>query len=235
MLTQVWLTQPLAFARVGASPTPSDAFMWNGNDLTPDGSGQTTLAPAETINLDAEGVPISVTPDRVVFRDQYGIRPVCPYFELHGTWTEHGRDKSGPVTAQVLERFGVKPKDIAWNIHCAQLKAFHYTYDDADRIDAVLQLRGDDTTRHTLEGRSPARAKQPLVPKGAFVPLGAVQVAKPSKDHPEIRLRFYAPAGLCYGPTDVDRRIAKADFELRDDGRKPPQPRMEGPEASPRT
>jgi len=222
MLTQIWLTQPLAFARVGASPTPSDAFMWNGNDLTPDGSGQTTLAPAETINLDAEGVPTGVKPDRVVFRDQYGIRPVCPYFELHGTWTENGRRKSGPVTAQVLDKFGVKPKDIAWDIHCAQLKAFHYTYDDADRIDAVLQLRGDDTTRHTLEGRSPARAKQPLVPKGAFVPLGAVQVARPSKDHPEIRLRFYAPAGLCYGPTDVDQRIAKADFKLRDqDGSRP--------------
>ncbi len=65
MLTQIWLTQPLAFARVGASPTPSDAFMWNGNDLTPDGSGQTTLAPAETINLDAAGVPTAVKPDRV--------------------------------------------------------------------------------------------------------------------------------------------------------------------------
>src|SRR5258705_7342352 len=160
MLTQIWLTQPLAFARVGASPTPSDAFMWTVNDLTRDGSGQTTLAPAETINLDAEGVPTGVKPDRVVFRDQYGIRPVCPYFELHGTWTENGRHKSGPVTAQVLDKFGVKPKDIAWDIHCAQLKAFHYTYDDADRIDAMLQLRGDDTTRHTLEGRSPARAKQ---------------------------------------------------------------------------
>src|ERR1700716_1298345 len=101
MLTQIWLTQPLAFARMGASPTPSDAFMWNGNDVTPDGSGQTTLRAGVTINPDAEEVPTGVKPDRVVFRDQYGIRPVCSYFELHGTWTETGRERSGAVTAQV--------------------------------------------------------------------------------------------------------------------------------------
>src|SRR3979411_2000500 len=74
MLTQIWLTQPLAFARVRASPTPSDAFMWNGNDLTPDGSGQTTLAPAETINLAAEGVPPGGKPARLVCWDQSALR-----------------------------------------------------------------------------------------------------------------------------------------------------------------
>src|ERR1700730_6845398 len=187
MLNRIWLTPPLAFARVGSSPTPAAAFMWSGNDLTPDGSGQTTLKLVETINLDVNGVPTLATPDRVIFRDRQGICPVCPYFELHGTWTDKGREVSGPVTTTVLKNSGVKLQDIGWEIHCAQLKAFHYTYDAANRIDAVLSVRGDDTMRHALEGRSPAGAKQPLVPMGAFVPLGAVQLAKPNAAYPEIR------------------------------------------------
>jgi hypothetical protein len=32
MLKSIWLTPPLAFGRVGASPVPSDAFMWGRDD-----------------------------------------------------------------------------------------------------------------------------------------------------------------------------------------------------------
>jgi len=216
MLKRIWLTPPLGFGRVGGSPTPSDAYMWGHSDLTPQGSGRTTLAFAETINLDRDGIATRVNSDRIVFRDRQGIRPVCPYYELHGTWREGGRDVSQPVTKAVLDKFGIRLRDISWRIHCAQLKAFHYTYDEADRIDAVLQLRGDDTQRHTLEGRSPAKARQPLVPKGAFVPLGAAQIARPSLDYPEIRMRFYAPPGLTYGPTNIDERIKRATRKLPD-------------------
>jgi hypothetical protein len=53
-LTRIWLTPPLAFGRLGASPTPCAAFHWAANDLTPDGSGMTTLAPAETLELERE-------------------------------------------------------------------------------------------------------------------------------------------------------------------------------------
>lgn len=214
MLKKIWLTPPLAFGRVGSSPVPCDAFMWGSSELTPDGSGQTTLQLADSFNLDANGVPTPVYPERIVFRDSQGIRPVCPYFELHGTWTEGGRDKSGPVTAPLLDRLGIKLSNITWHIHCANLKAFQYTYEDGDRIEAVLQLRGDDTVRHTIEGRSLAGVKQPLVPKGEFVPFGAVQVARPNDAYPEIRLRFYAPAGHTFAPTDYDERIKDADMKL---------------------
>jgi hypothetical protein len=214
MLTRIWLTPPLAIARVGGSPTPSDAFMWGHSDLTPEGTGRTTLGLAETINLDPDGTPVGVRNDRIVFRDDQGIRPVCPYFELHGTWREGGKDKSGQVTAALLDRFGIKLRDIVWSVHCVQLKAFHYTYSEDDRIDAVVQMRGNDTTRRTLEGRSPAAATRPLVPKRAFVPLGAVQLARPSVEYPEIRMRFYAPPGHTYGPTNIDQRIKHANFKL---------------------
>jgi hypothetical protein len=214
MLTHIWLTPPLAFARVGSSPVPSAAYMWSASDLTPDGSGRTTLAAVDTLDLDQNGKISRSVPDRIVFKDQHGIRPVCPYFELHGTWTHGDRKYSGPITKAVLASQKIDISDIGWNIHVAQLKAFHYTYDDGDRIDALLHLAGTDTKRHTLEGRSPSSAKQPLVPKNAFVPLGAVQVAAPSRAFPEIRLRFYAPPGLVYAPSNFAQRIRDADFRL---------------------
>ncbi len=215
MLKRIWLTPPLAFGRVGASPVPSDAYMWGASELTPSGSGQTTLQLVDPFNLGADGVPTPVQADRIIFRDEDGIRPVCPYFELHGSWTKNGREVSGPVTESLLDGFGIKLSNITWHIHCANLKSFHYTYDDGDRIDAILDVRGNDTARHTLEGRSPAKSRQPLVPKKTFVPLGAVQVARPNKAYPEIRLRFYAPPGHTYGPTNVEQRIKRADLKLQ--------------------
>jgi hypothetical protein len=217
MLKRIWLAPPLAFARVGGSPIPCCAFVWSADDLTPDGTAQTTLQIAETIDLDADGIPTRANPDRIIFRDADGIRPVCPYFELHGTWSEGRRDVSGPVTKTVLDRCGIRLSDIRWEVHCAQLKAFHYTYDDGDRIDARLRLRGDDTARHALEGRSPATAKNPLVPKRTFVPLGAVQIAQLTDEYPDVRLRFYAPPGHVYGPTDIDQRIRRSNPRLGDD------------------
>jgi hypothetical protein len=189
--------------------------MWSANELTPNGSAQTTLSLAETINLDHNGDPHRENPVKICFRDKRGIRPVCPYFEVHGDWIENGETQSAPITKAVLEKHGIKPSDIVWDIHVAQLKAFHFTYDRDNRIDAVIKIHGDDTNRRTLEGYSPKGSKQPLVLPGKFVPLGAVQVAQPNAEFPEIRLRFYAPAGYAYGPTNLDQRIAKADFTLR--------------------
>jgi hypothetical protein len=53
MLKSIWLTPPLAFGRVGASPVPSDAFMWGRDDLRPEGTGRTTLQLIDTF-LDAK-------------------------------------------------------------------------------------------------------------------------------------------------------------------------------------
>jgi hypothetical protein len=213
-LSRIWLTPPLAFARLGSSPTPCAAFSWGPNDLRPDGTGTTTLTIGDTLDLDPSGDVTRTHPDRIVFRDEHGIRPVCPYFELHGTWTEGSKETSGPITLGLLKRLKLSPGDLTWDVHFANLKSHDYTYEEGDRIDAKLTLDGDDTTRHTLEGRSPAKAKQPLVPKGAFVPMGAVQIAKPSAAFPEIRLRFYAPAGLTYGPKNLPQRIKKANMRI---------------------
>src|SRR5216110_2973639 len=206
-LTRIWLAPPLAFGRLGASPTPCAAFHWGPNDLTPDGTGMTTLVAAETLELDENGIVSSSVPNRLIFRDESGIRPVCPFYELHGDWKENGETKSGPITTTLLEELGLTTKNITWTIDVANLKSFDYTFADGDRIEASLKLRGDDTARHTVEGRSPVRARHPPVPRDKSIPFGAVQIAQPSDEFPEIRLRFYAPVGLTYGPEDLDKRI----------------------------
>jgi hypothetical protein len=235
-LRRIWLTPPLAFARLGSSKTPCSAFSWGPNDLAPDGTGSTTLQAADTLDLDESGTVSLSRPERIVFRDEEGIRPVCPFFELHGDWTKDGVAHSGPVTVTLLGQLGIGVGQISWDVHVASLKSFDYTFEPGDRIDAILRLAGTDTKRHVLEGRSPKGTKQPLVPADAFVPLGAVQIAQPSKPFPEIRLRFYAPPGHTFGPTNLARRIEHADRKLVDnrewaDLRIPPERQILNPKS----
>ena len=208
VLKRIWITPPLAIGRLGPSDTPSDAFLWSDSPPIHDGAGKTTLRATESFTLDAKGNLTSHIPDEIIFKDAEGIRPVCPFFELHGEWTKGKRLVSGPLTPAILKSEGLSLKDISWRIEAANLKAWHYTFAPGDRIEAKLRIGGADTRVHALEGRPPKGAARPAVRGKGFVALGAVQLAKPSEEFPEIRLRYYAPKGLVYGPTDLARRIS---------------------------
>jgi hypothetical protein len=216
MVKQIWLSPPLAVARVGASSTPCAAYLWGANDATPRGFASTTISPAETLTLGEDGGVRSSQPHELRFRDEEGIRPVCPFFELHGTWEEGGTTKSGPITAQLLASLGGSLDALTWEVRTCNLKAFHYTYLEGDRVEARVTLAGADTQRKVLAGVSPAPGEggERLVPEGAALPMGAVQLARPDADHAEVRLRFYAPRGLIYGPTDLAARMAATDFDF---------------------
>jgi hypothetical protein len=222
MLERIFVVPPLAFARVGTSPTPCDAFLWGPNDLLPHGSGTTTLQPAETLDVAPDGAVSSRTPDTIVFRDANGIRPVCPFFELHADWIDAaGAPCSGPVTQDLLSEWGVALSDIEWRVELGNLKAFHYTYEYGDKIEAHMALRADHHVRTTIVGSSPPGAVLPLIKAERGMPMGAVQATKPSSDYPEIRLRFFPPAGLIYGPEDLHQRLASLDYDVDVGGGKP--------------
>lgn len=91
----------------------------------------------------------------------------------------------------------------------ANLKAFQFTLSEGDRLECEQTITGNVTAKVplalTAESGTPA---QRLLPGGASIPVGAVQVARPSTDIPEIRLRFYPPKGLVYGPSNLRERIA---------------------------
>ncbi|MEV6974045.1 hypothetical protein [Kitasatospora sp. NPDC093806] len=209
MIDRIWLQPPLAIARLGPSPVPCDNYQWGPSDLTPRGSGKTTVLPAPTLDLAPDGTLSERTPDRVVFKDADGWRPVCPYFELHGSWTVDGTGHTGPLTEAVLARFGLGPADVRWRVAVGNHKAHHYTGSPGDRIDASVEVDGDDHGRHPLDGVSPPGADRPLVPPGAALPLGSVQVPRPNEALPELRLRFTPAVGAVYGPTDLPNRPAE--------------------------
>jgi hypothetical protein len=208
MIRKIWLQQPIAFARAGLSATPLDAFRWTEPDLRPRGSGRTTIAPGTTFEVDpGSGVLHEKKPgDFTLFRDKDGIRPVCPFFELHGDWD--GR-QPGESTALTQERVG-SLSALTWHIHLANHKAFSLTHAAGDRVEAEMRISGADHARHDLVGHSPAGAPRPLVPRHPGIRMGAIQLVQPSDEQPQIRLRFFAPPGHAYGPTDLEQRLRQS-------------------------
>ncbi len=211
MLLSLQILPPLAFARVGRSSTPCPAFSWAATDTSPGGTGKTSLAIEETLEIDAAGVITATRPNSLDFKDADGaFRPVCPFFELHGTWELGGNQHSGPITAQVLSDNGLTPGDISWTVALGNLKAFHFTLNEGDRLSASVTISGDDTGRKTLEGQSPTGPGiEPLILPGQSLPMGDVQLARlDDPEFPEVRMRFFPPAGVTYGPTNLAERIS---------------------------
>ncbi|MGP4049719.1 hypothetical protein [Streptomyces sp. 2A115] len=206
MIEQLWLHPPLAFARLGPSPVPCDNYRWGPSDLSPRGTGQTTVVPDTTVDVAADGTLTERLPESVQFKDASGFRPVCPFFELHGSWTADGQSHSGPVTTQVLADHGIGLADVRWRVAVANLKPHHYTGTPGDRVEATVELAGHEHERRELTGRSPEGADRPLVPPGRQVPLGTVQVPVPNAALPGLRLRFTPAAGVVYGPVDLAER-----------------------------
>src|SRR5713226_6264847 len=138
MIRKVWLQQPIAFARVGPSRTPLSAFRWTQPDLRPRGTGRTTITPAATFDVDATtGVPTRRGEEEefTLFRDEDGIRPVAPFFELHGDWDGRA-EQSTALTTRVLEENGLSLSSLTWDIHHANHKAYSLTRAEGDRVEA---------------------------------------------------------------------------------------------------
>jgi hypothetical protein len=206
LITGLELLPPLAYGRLGASATPCPNFEVGPSDVHPRGTGKTIIRPAETLSVGADGTVTASTPAAVAFKDAAGWRPVCPFFELHGTWELGGQRHSGPITPAVLADNGVQLSDVRWRVDVANLKAHHYTLAAGDRVAASAELAGTDTTRRPLRGVSPSGAARPLVPPGRNLPLGSVQLTRPTAGLPELRLRFTPGGGFVYGPVDLPDR-----------------------------
>jgi hypothetical protein len=213
MIKRIWLYPPLAFARVGSASTPCENFYWGPDDLTPDGTARTRIVAAETLKVAEDGTVTAhprVATDSVIFKDNEGFRPVCPFFEVHAAWeSDSGEKGEGPLTEALLERFKLSADKLKWRVDVFNLKAFHLTDSEGDRIAASVEILAGDFGRHRLEGRS--IGKQPLVPPGTHIPLGTVQATRRAGDFLEFRLRFTPASGKVYAPTDLADRVAKLE------------------------
>lgn len=210
MINKLWFYPPMAFARLGASDRPCDNFHWSANDMQPRGTGKTTIEPAQTLHIAKDGTVTSSIPSEISFKDTQGFRPVCPIFELHGEWTTEAGVKSGSITPEILEQFGLSTKDLQWKVVLGNLKPLHYTLEEGDRITATVEITGNITERQFLQGISPQDVQQPLASSDKPVPLGSIQLTRPNSEFPGIRLRFTPAKGKVYGPTNLEERISNS-------------------------
>ena len=207
----LWIEPPLAFARIGNSDTPLQAFNWQEPDMHPSGTGMGTIQAAPSLEFLTDGSLEIVDPQAMVFQDEQGIRPVCPFFELHGQWETPAGPGSGPVTHEL-----VPAEALVWTVKVANLKAFNLTLDMANQISAEHSVRGDATDAVILEGGSPTDCPHPLVPADRHIELGRIRPSRSSDDVSGYRLRFYPPRGRFYSSRDV---IDSWDVEIPEDCR----------------
>ena len=226
MLKRIWITPPMVFARVGGSPQAMANFTWGPDDIRPRGTGKTTLVPLPSLDFNDDGTLFERPPGPLKFKDEHGFRPACPFVELHGEWDAEGESPagSGPITPEILETHGsgISAANLTWTVSVGNLKPFHMTQDSNDRIAASVAIQGNNIEPQLLRGLTPNVSRSSLVQNdGTSIPLGTVRLARPNDQFPGFRLRFFAPKGLIYGPTNLTERLnaipdpARARFDYR--------------------
>jgi hypothetical protein len=206
-IKNIRLLPPFAISRFGSSSVPLEAFELRVADDAP--LAPRALIPKETLVVDVVRgeVTHSYVPEqgRIRFRDDEGIRPVCPFFEV---FAEISDDEFVPLTAQMLNGEGMGPENVRWSVEVANLKAFRQTRDPGDKVSASC-LAFNDHDLHALEGTAAN-----FLP-GKTIPFGAARYVRPTIKHPEIRLRFTPAKGKVYGASPTLRDPATKQ-EVRD-------------------
>ena len=182
---------PFAIARFGSSAIPLEAFDLEVCKDAP--LGFQRIVPKETLEVDAATGAITheYTPEQghIRFRDEQGIRPVCPFLEV---FAEVAEDKWEPLTLDLLSAEGLAPEAVRWTVEVGNLKVFRQTNDDRDKVLASLQGFNDHEI-HELRGQSDNFID------GKTIPFGSVRYIKPTKHFSQIRFRFTPASGKVYG------------------------------------
>lgn len=198
-ILELRILPPFAIARLGASETPLENYDL---ELSRTGAlGFRHIKPAETLRVDRKTGEIAgrYVPEDIRFRDGPEIRPLAPFLEVFARTSE---DTLEPLTVHLLERHGLKPSDVKWAVEIGNLKVFRRTSDPNDRIVAKVVFNEHDV--NAIEGHC-----ENFYP-GKRLPLGSVQYIRPTREFPEIRLRFTPAAGWVYGSTP--KRIEPDSF-----------------------
>ncbi|MCU7375879.1 hypothetical protein PEC18_35015 [Paucibacter sp. O1-1] len=135
-------------------------------------------------------------PERIVFKDpDRRIRPVAPFLEVFAR-TSAEPDALVPLTLDLLAAEGLALDALEWTIAVGNIKLFRRTTDPNDKIEARIDALRD-------HARVPLLGRCVNFRDGRVLPLGHVQFIKPTKSHPQVRLRFTPAAGRVYGSSRV--------------------------------
>ncbi|MBV8187242.1 MAG: hypothetical protein JO339_08390, partial [Alphaproteobacteria bacterium] len=218
-IREIFFLPPLAMARVGGSATPQDSFRWR-TSIAIHGAHQTTIEPAVSFDIAADGTPRARLPNEIRFRDDGLLRPVAPFFEL---WARVGSEAGGeveeeeiPLTLAVLASVGADLSAVRYRITVANRKAERRTLLPSCGYIARLDVAGDDHVRRPLLAYSPfSPGERPLVRADQPIPLGEFQVVRPiqstvfDQDMSVLRVRFTPAKGQVYGPSTAGMAMSK--------------------------
>jgi hypothetical protein len=203
----IFFKPPLAIARVGGSPTPLDAFVWD-SDKSIHGANRTVIRPSVTLKVLADGSLRPYLPNVIQFRDGELLRPVAPFFELWATVERKGHGcQEEPFNLALLKDVSIWLDSVEYTVTVGNRKAQVRTRSAACAYIARINTMGDDHARKPLNAFSPHNAGQePLVFREHPIRLGEFQVIRPiarqamGVDLSVLRVRFTPARGEVYGP-----------------------------------
>lgn len=198
-IIDIRILPPIAIGRLGSSEIPMDAFNLKVLDKKP--LDFRKIIPKESLNVHPKTGKIkSYKPRKIVFKDAKNIdvkngkvRPVAPFLEVFAI-TDENPDMLVPLTTDLLKAAGLKLSDISWHVDVGNIKLYRRTQNVDDKINAEIK-------NITTHGRMPLEGKCKNFRKGKTLPLGHIQFIQPTKEFPEIRLRYTPGPGKVYGTT----------------------------------
>lgn len=191
-IVELRILPPIAIGRLGASPTPQEAFDLEVSKEQP--LDYRRIIPCETFRIDPESGSIaeSYIPKKIRFKETNGqIRPVAPFLEVFAR-TDNNPNELVPLTLDLLKSEGLSEKNISWKVKVGNIKIFRRTGKVEDKIIARI-VDINDHQSHDLLGQC-----QNFLP-GKSLPLGSIRFIKPTSQFPQIRLRFTPANGKVYG------------------------------------
>jgi hypothetical protein len=186
---------PLAIGRLGSADEPLDNYTIEVNDKAT--LGFRRIVPGKTLVVDAVSGKIDGIreAENVTFTADGKIRPVAPFLEVFAVLED---ESLVPLTKKLLTRNGLTVASVQWRVRVANRKIYRRTQDEDDIISAET-----DWFSHHDQQPLPGRCANFISPDKA-VDFGHVRFIRPSKEFPEIRLRFTPAKGLIYGAHQFD-------------------------------
>jgi hypothetical protein len=196
-IIELRILPPIAIGRLGESKEPMAAYDLELSKNKP--LDYRTIVPKTTLMVNPTTGEIKAhKPNTIKFKDAIDIEakngkihPVSPFLEVFAI-TDKNPNELVPLTKELLAQAGLSLKDISWDVEVGNLKMFRRTKDANDKIFATLK----NITSHELK---PLLGDcKNFIPKKQL-PLGSIQFIKPTKEFPELRLRYTPAGGKIYG------------------------------------
>ncbi|KIC03344.1 hypothetical protein OA88_04075 [Flavobacterium sp. JRM] len=213
-IIELRILPPIAIGRLGESNTPMEAYDLELSKEKPLDFRE--IIPKTTLTVDPVSGEIKAhDPINIKFKevtslaDRKGkIRPVSPFLEVFAI-TDQNPGELVPLTEELLVQAGLSLKDISWDVDVANIKIFRRTTDVNDKMTAKI-------TNITSHESKPLLADCNNFLPNKKLPLGSVQYIKPTKEFPELRLRYTPAGGKVYG-SNLKRKTGPGETEIQED------------------